>query len=150
MTKTIFTIINIGESGTESNGSALPGIDAKNISTSTIATKIAKPLPGRRMLYIRMGDQGPTVKLNARLYSSAVPGHSEEHGPWAHNGTGGVFANTLLKVTTYGGLEELPASSYWWVDSKTITREGGYFGIYNMELTLTRSWFTVKDVARGS
>jgi hypothetical protein len=147
MTGTVFTIINISNAGVESSGTALPLIHAKNISTSTQATKIAKAIPGRRMLYIRMGDMGPTVKLNARLYSAAVPGHSEEHGPWAHNGIGGVFANTLLKVTTYE-LEELPLNSYWWVDSKTINREGGYFGIYNMELVLTRSFFTVKDAAR--
>jgi hypothetical protein len=149
MTGTIFTIINIAADGTETSGTVLPEIRAKNISTSTQATKIAKAIPGRRMLYIRMGDMGPTVKLTARLYSPEIPGHSDEHGPWAHNGIGGVFANTLLQVTS-AELAELPSSSYWWVESKTITREGGYFGIYNMELVLTRSFFTVKDVARGT
>jgi hypothetical protein len=149
MTGTEFMIITIAESGVESNSTVLPAVRAKNISTSTQAMKIAKAIPGRRMLYIRMGDMGPTVKFNARLYTTEIPGHSDEHGPWAHNGLGGVFANTLLKVTT-AELVELPIDSYWWVDSKTIVREGGYYGIYNMELTLTRSFFTVKDVARGT
>jgi len=138
-----FQVYTISASGIESPSTTLPDILAKDIATGTQAVKIAMPIPGRRQYYFPKGDEGPTAKLNSRLYGSEVPGKSDQYTLW-----NSLFANTLLKVvsTEY---PEFPTGSSWWIDNLTIKRAGGYYNIWEMELGLTRSYHTVQDVERG-
>jgi len=144
-----FQVYTISASGIESPSTTLPAVLSKDIATGTQAVKIAMAIPGRRQYYFPKGDEGPTAKINCRLYGSGIPGKSDQHTLWAHTDKiTGVFANSLIKVVA-SEYAEFPVGSAWWVDNKTIKRSGGYYNIWEMELGLTRSYRTVQDVERG-
>lgn len=144
-----FRIYTISAAGVETASTTLPAIFAKDISTSTQAVKIAQPIPGRREYYFPKGDESPKAKINARIYGSDVPGRTDQITLWKHTDKDtGVFGNTLLKVSA-SEYTEFPVGSYWWVDSITIKRSGGYYNIFEMELALTRSFRTILDVERA-
>ena len=114
------------------------------------AIKIAQAIPGRREYYFPKGDDAPKVKINCKLYGPNVPGKTDNATAWQHTSIStGVFANTLLKATASEYLE-IPVNSYWWVDSNTIKRSGGTFNIFEMELGLIRSFYTINDTARST
>lgn len=145
-----FQIYTVSSSGTETQGSALPAIFAKDIASGTNAIKIAQAIPGRREYYFPKGDDAPKVKINCKLYGPNVPGKTDNATAWQHTSIStGVFANTLLKATASEYLE-IPVNSYWWVDSNTIKRSGGTFNIFEMELGLIRSFYTINDTARST
>ena len=149
-----FQIYTLSAAGVETASTVLPAIYAKDIATGTMSVKIAQAIPGRRAYYFPKGDDAPTVKFNARLYGSGFPdGRPDQATNWMtytySSGWVGPFANTLLKVTA-SEYTELPVNSYWWIDTKTTKRAGGYYGIYEMELGLIRSFYTINDAIRST
>lgn len=151
-----FQIYAVASNGTETASTVLPAIYAKDIATGTMSVKIAQAIPNRRAYYFPKGDDAPTIKFNARLYGTGFPdGRPDQATGWmtyAYSGGEwiGPFANSLLKVTASEYTKELPVNSYWWIETKTTKRAGGYFEIYEMEIGLIRSFYTIKDEIRST
>ncbi|HPS39895.1 MAG TPA: hypothetical protein PL124_10815 [Candidatus Cloacimonadota bacterium] len=124
---------------------ALSAIFSKEISKASRGTKFEYPIPpgasntadANKPIFYPMGKQGETVKLTAYIKTS------ENFALWDP-----IVQGDLLYVYA-SEYEELPASSYWWVDANTISRKGGMAaadmtgaktGLWNHELTVIRSY----------
>lgn len=131
-------------------GDSLPALFAKKINREVRAKKNYYPAPDSRPLWIPMGDEGPTVKMQAVF----APGETAGDFVYAYEAWEGVRGNTILKVidNTIGqdgmpGGEsaaeyyEFPVDSQWYVDSLMVERGIGYIKRWDVELVLTRNWF---------
>ena len=136
----------------EETGDNLPALFSKKIVREVRAKKNYYPVPDGRPMWIPMGDEGPTVKMQAFF----APGETLGDFVYAYDAWEVVRGNTLLTVidNTIGadGLPggesaaeyyELPMDSQWYVDSLILDRGVGMMKRWDIELVLTRNWFGI-------
>ena len=150
MTGVVFAPVAIAANGAETVGSNFYAIMIRDVALSTIGVKKAIPVPGRRMGFIPMGDEGPQIKFSARLYGSGITGRNDQASQWAPYTATSVMGSSLLKATSSEYTLEIPVNSYWWVDTVTMKRNNGSFAIYETDFSFFRSFYDINDNERST
>jgi len=114
-----FQIVNINwDTKVESMGTLLPEINSKKLGRSRKTKKLVIPIFNQVPFWYPMGEEGFAIKMTGKIVGS------DNYDEWEPVSTG-----TLLYVSS-STLRELPAGSYWWVDSFTTERSAGYRDVH--------------------
>ncbi len=128
-----FQLYRVVSDGTESSVESLTALSVEKLARSSTGKKTAQPVMFETEVWIPQGHEGPQIKISGYTTGSS----------WLD-----VLFGDLVKVTS-STYTEFPANTYWWVDNITMNRESSYGTLWKYDLTLIRSWRTIKGVLRS-
>jgi hypothetical protein len=136
---------------TQEEIATLYGIGVKKLVNDTRAKKSYYPQPGTKPLYIPMGYEGPSLKIQAAFIVEVIDGVPQPllsaYQSWDVCRGGDLLMvvsncyNPNSQADPETAYHELPNSSYWWLDDLQFNRGAGYGNRWDLEMDLIRCWY---------